>query len=243
MCRAGARPRVRTSLFEDPAAGLHEDASAGLPEHPALLSCLILGRSSTPSSVGCHQDFAGGHEEGTMAITESDRILGTLRRGQVPNDAPMSCQGFLDSCSARRLVICWARCSALARDRPVVVMTLRLPRRSRMSQVRPGGRPRELVEPVSIWTVTGGTADHFRGLARGRVRWAGGAGVAGLRTRQGGAAPGGGQALIRSRPAGQMGSGDGRRIVRRPARMRQPNIGPGRPRGSGGQPAAARRWG
>jgi len=158
-------------------------------------------------------------------------------------DAPMSCQGFLDSCSARRLVICWARCSALARDRPVVVMTLRLPRRSRMSQVRPGGRPRELVEPVSIWTVTGGTADHFRGLARGRVRWAGGAGVAGLRTRQGGAAPGGGQALIRSRPAGQMGSGDGRRIVRRPARMRQPNIGPGRPRGSGGQPAAARRWG
>ncbi len=160
-----------------------------------------------------------------------------------PSDAPMSCQGFLDSCSARRLVICWARCSALARDRPVVVMTLRLPRRSRMSQVRPGGRPRELVEPVSIWTVTGGTADHFRGLARGRVRWAGGAGVAGLRTRQGGAAPGGGQALIRSRPAGQMGSGDGRRIVRRPARMRQPNIGPGRPRGSGGQPAAARRWG
>src|SRR6266446_8686769 len=109
-------------------------------------------------------------------------VILILRREQI--DAPMSCQGFLDSCSARRLVICWARCSALARDRPVVVMTLRLPRRSRMSQVRPGGRPRELVEPVSIWTVTGGTADHFRGLARGRVRWAGGAGVAGLRTRQ-----------------------------------------------------------
>jgi len=31
--------------------------------------------------VGCHQDLAGGHEEGTVAITESDRILGTLRRG------------------------------------------------------------------------------------------------------------------------------------------------------------------
>ncbi len=66
--------------------------------------------------------------------------------------------------SARRLVIFSARCSALVRDRPVVVMTLWLPRRSRMSQVRPGGRPRELVEPVSIWTVTAGMADRFLGL-------------------------------------------------------------------------------
>ncbi len=49
-------------------------------------------------------------------------------------------------------------------------------------------------------------------------------------TRQGRAALGGGQALIRSRPAGQDGPGDGRRIVRRPARLRQPIRGPGRPR-------------
>src|SRR6266516_5626657 len=56
------------------------------------------------------------------------------------------------------------------------------------------------------------------------------AGAAGLRTGQGGAAHGGGQALIRSRAAGQVGSGDGRRIVRRPARVRQPIIGSGRPR-------------
>ena len=51
-------------------------------------------------------------------------------------------------------MICSARCSALVRDRPMVVMTLRLPRWSRMSQACQGGRPRELAEPVSIWTVT-----------------------------------------------------------------------------------------
>jgi len=77
-----ARWRVlATSLYDDPAAELYEDASARLHEHPALLGCLILRRSSPPSSVGGHQDLAGGHEEGTAAITESDRILGTLRCG------------------------------------------------------------------------------------------------------------------------------------------------------------------
>src|SRR6516164_1226728 len=50
------------------------------------------------------------------------------------------------------------------------------------------------------------------------------------RTRQGWAVPGGGQALIRSRgQQGGKGSRGGRRIVRRPARLRQPIIGPGRP--------------
>ena len=118
----------------------------------------------------------------------------TLARGQI--DAPMACQGRLGSGSSRRLVICLARCSALVRDRPVVVMTLRLPRRSRMSQACPGGRPRELVEPVSIWTVTGGMAGRFRGLERDSAP----AGLLWLRTRQGRAAPGGGgQALSRSR--------------------------------------------
>jgi hypothetical protein len=34
------------SLYDDPAAELHEDASAGLREHPALLGCSILRRSS-----------------------------------------------------------------------------------------------------------------------------------------------------------------------------------------------------
>jgi hypothetical protein len=78
-------------------------------------------------------------------------------------------------------VIFSARYSALARDSPVVVMTIRWPRRSRMSQLRPGGRPRQLVEPVSIWTVTAGMADYFPGV----VEVAGALpGVLGLRTRQ-----------------------------------------------------------
>jgi hypothetical protein len=64
--------------------------------------------------------------------------------------------------SASRAVICSARCSALVRERPMVVMTLRWPRRSRMSQACPGGRPRELEEPASISTVTTGMGGHFR---------------------------------------------------------------------------------
>src|SRR4249919_2283966 len=52
-------------------------------------------------------------------------------------------------------------------------------------------------------------------------------GLAGVRTRQGGAARCGGQALMRSRAAGGgEGPGTGRRIVRRPAR-RQPIRGSG----------------
>ena len=70
--------------------------------------------------------------------------------------------------------------------------------------------------------------------------------AAGLRTRQGrGRSVWSVQALIRSRgqqggggagdarPAGRGGAGDGRRIIGRPARMRQPHRGPGRPRGLG----------
>jgi hypothetical protein len=72
---------LRRRNGHDPAAGLQEDASARLPEHPALLGCLILRRSSPPSNVGGHQNLADGHEEGSVAITESDRILGTLRCG------------------------------------------------------------------------------------------------------------------------------------------------------------------
>jgi len=101
-----------------------------------------------------------------------------------PSDAPMSCQGPSGSGSARRSVICSVRCSALVRDRPMVVMTLRWPRRSRMSQVRPGGCARVLVEPVSISTLTAGMAAFWDSADGAR------AGVAGMRTRQGRAAPG-----------------------------------------------------
>ncbi len=81
----GADPVLATSLYEDPSAGLHEDASARLREHPALLGCSILRRTSPPSSAGGHQHPAGGHEKGTVAITESDRILGHCTAGQLPN--------------------------------------------------------------------------------------------------------------------------------------------------------------
>jgi hypothetical protein len=105
------------------------------------------------------------------------------------------CQGPLGSGSAKRSMICSARCSALVRDRPVVVMTLWWPRRSRMSQVRPGGRPRELVEPVSIWTVTGGTAGRLSRVERMALRLSaimklGSEAGCWVRTRQGGATPG-----------------------------------------------------
>ena len=78
-------------------------------------------------------------------------------------------------------------------------------------------------ESIPISAVTGGVAGYF--FVRG--------GAAGLRTRQGWAAPDGGQALMRSRPAGLVMPGDGRQIDSRPARMRQPNSGPGRPRSFG----------
>ena len=55
--------------------------------------------------------------------------------------------------------------------------------------------------------------------------------IAGLRTRQGWAAPGGARKLLLGHAQQVRGeAGDGRRIVRRPAGSRQPNIGSGRPR-------------
>jgi hypothetical protein len=56
---------VSGSLYEDPSAGMHEDASARLREHPALLGCSILRRPSSPSGVGGHRGSRcrpqGGH--------------------------------------------------------------------------------------------------------------------------------------------------------------------------------------
>ena len=78
-------------------------------------------------------------------------------------------------------------------------------------------------ESIPISAVTVGVAGYF--FVRG--------GAAGLRTRQGWAAPDGRQALMRSRPAGLAVPGDGRQIDSRPARTRQPNSGPGRPRSFG----------
>ncbi len=72
-------PLLATSLYEDPSAGLHEDASARLREHPVLLCCSILRRPSPPSSVSGHEDPAGGYER--RHIDKSDRIFGTLHCG------------------------------------------------------------------------------------------------------------------------------------------------------------------
>ena len=67
-------------------------------------------------------------------------------------------------------------------------------------------------------------------------------GLLGLRTRQGGATRCEGRLLLGHVQRSVM-LGDGRRIVSRPARMRQPISGSGPPGDSGRQPAAARRWG
>jgi hypothetical protein len=116
--------------------------------------------------------------------------------------------------SASRAVICSARCSALVRDRPMVVMTLRRPRRSRMSQACPGGCPRELEEPVSISTVMAGMDVTFR-VWRGTGAQAGAAGVAD-KTGRGRSGWRAGSYEV-TWPAGRVWIGDGRRIVRRPA--------------------------
>src|SRR6266436_2417790 len=71
--------RIATSLYDDPAAELHEDASARLREHLALPGCSILRRSSP----GVRRERLPGSRwrprGGRRGITESDRFLGTLR--------------------------------------------------------------------------------------------------------------------------------------------------------------------
>jgi hypothetical protein len=65
---AAEEPVLATSLYDDPTAELHEDASAGLREHLALPGCLILRpvRARRPALAATGVPF-GGHEEGTVA--------------------------------------------------------------------------------------------------------------------------------------------------------------------------------
>ena len=56
---------------------------------------------------------------------------------------------------AIRSAICSARRSAAARPSPMATMTERWPRRSRTSQARLIGRPRELADPRSTSTLIG----------------------------------------------------------------------------------------
>src|SRR5260221_14496124 len=81
--------RIATSLYDDPAAELYEDASARLGEYPAVLGCLILRRASPPSTVGGHQDLAGGHEEAPWPSTESDRLTATQLAAFTPPGEPV----------------------------------------------------------------------------------------------------------------------------------------------------------
>jgi hypothetical protein len=180
-----------------------------------------------------------------MAVTPGERCR-QLDLPELPhNDAPMSCQGPLGSGSARRSVICSARCSALVRDRPMVVMTLWWPRRSRMSQVRPGGCPRVLVEPVSISTLTAGMAAFW-----GFSGWWPGLGLPGCGQDRDGPLRGGGQALMRSRAARHEGArGRGRPADRSKASRSGSRLsgqavpgqaGVSRRRGGGGRPRGRR---
>jgi hypothetical protein len=86
---------LATSLYEHPSAGLHADASASVREHPARVGCSILCRPRCPSGVGGREAPAVGHEEGTVTITESDRISGHCTAGQPPNDALMFVKGVV----------------------------------------------------------------------------------------------------------------------------------------------------
>ena len=65
---------LATSLFEDLAAGLYEDASARLREHPALLRLLNL---APDPRAGGHLDLPAGDKElpeTAHPITECDRM-------------------------------------------------------------------------------------------------------------------------------------------------------------------------
>jgi hypothetical protein len=58
---------LATSLYDQPAGELHEDASAGLREHLALPGCSILRRSSPGIRRERLPGSAGGHEEDAVA--------------------------------------------------------------------------------------------------------------------------------------------------------------------------------
>lgn len=73
MTSSPATVLLATSLYDDPAAELHEDASARLREHP-LPRLLDLAPGTRMPSWVSHQDPAGCHEEGAVANQESDRF-------------------------------------------------------------------------------------------------------------------------------------------------------------------------
>ncbi len=77
------------ALYDDPAAELHEDASARLREHPALLGCPVLRRSSP--GVRCERLPESRWRPRGGRCGQSQRATGCSGRctaGQLPNRAP-----------------------------------------------------------------------------------------------------------------------------------------------------------
>jgi hypothetical protein len=72
---------LATSLYEDPAAELHEDASARLREHLPFPGCRPCAVARPASGVSGCQEPAGGHEKGAVANHGERPALGTLRCG------------------------------------------------------------------------------------------------------------------------------------------------------------------
>jgi hypothetical protein len=70
---------VLAVLSGDPAAELHQDASARSREHLDLRSCSILGWAFARMS--CYQDRAGSHDERARANHRERPVLKTLRCG------------------------------------------------------------------------------------------------------------------------------------------------------------------
>jgi len=63
----GGAAVLATSLYDNPAAELHEDASARLRKHLALPGCSMLRRSSPSSGVSGYQDPTGAPRGGAVA--------------------------------------------------------------------------------------------------------------------------------------------------------------------------------
>ena len=78
---------LATSLYDDPAAELHEDASARLREHPALLGCSISRRPSPPSSVSGHRGSRCRPRGGHRAYHRERPDFGTLHCGSAADYA------------------------------------------------------------------------------------------------------------------------------------------------------------
>ncbi len=79
---------LATSLYDDPAAELHEDASARLGEHLALPGCSILCRSSPGVGASGYQDPArarGGRRGQSQRATG---FSGHCAADQLPNRCP-----------------------------------------------------------------------------------------------------------------------------------------------------------